>query len=309
VTTRIRFRPAAVDPRPGCPPGRGGPPGYHVAVGVIGQGGDGPGREPARMRARRASSFGAQAAAYAQHRPDYAQAAVEWALDPVRDRDTVRVVDVGAGTGKLTGSIERLAASPRWAGRLSVVAVEPDPAMLAELRRVMPQTTAMAGSAERIPLPDASVDAVVCGQAAHWFDMDLAVPEIARVLTGGGVFAGLWNMDDDREPWVAGLAGVYVPSNTRSSWLANRHDWPAEDAAGRRPFGPAARAEFAHGQRHTADSLVALVATHSRMLVMDPAERAEQLDRVRGYLASRPETASGEFRVPMLTGVLRSVKS
>jgi SAM-dependent methyltransferase len=278
-------------------------------VSVIGHGADNMDREPAQMRARRASSFGSEAASYAEHRPDYAQAAVAWALAPVRDRGQVRVVDVGAGTGKLTGSIERLAAAPPWAGRLSVVAVEPDPDMLAELCKIMPQATAMAGSAEHIPLPDASVDAVVCGQAAHWFNMELAVPEIARVLTSGGVFAGLWNMDDDREPWVAGLASVYVPSNTRSSWLANRHDWPAEDPASRRPFGPSARAEFPHGQRHTADSLAALVATHSRMLVMDPAERDDQLARVRDYLNSRPETVGGEFRLPMLTGVLRAVKS
>ncbi len=97
---------------------------------------------------------------------------------------------------------------PLDGGRPQVSAVEPDAHMIAELRRALPEVTAMAGRAEAIPLPDASVDAVFAGQAAHWFDLDLAMPEIARVLAPGGVFAGLWNTDDDRVDWVAGLHEV-----------------------------------------------------------------------------------------------------
>lgn len=261
------------------------------------------------MRARRASSFGSAAAAYAEHRPDYAQDAMAWALRPARGHDPLRVLDIGAGTGKLTSGIERLAASPGWAGQLRLVAVEPDPAMLAELHRAMPSVTALRGRAEEIPLPGASVDAVVCGQAAHWFDMPRAVPEIARVLTAGGVFAGLWNMDDDSEPWVAGLAAVYAPNTTRTRWREGGHSWPSADPAVRGPFGPAEQAEFRHSQVHTIDSLVGLIATHSRQLVMDPAERERELAEVRGYLQARRETARGEFRMPMVTGVLRAVKT
>jgi SAM-dependent methyltransferase len=264
--------------------------------------------EPADLHARRASSFGTQAAAYAEYRPDYAPAAVAWALAPVGGRDRVRVADVGAGTGKLTAVIERLAATPEWAGRLTVTAVEPDPAMLAELRRILPQTPAMPGTAEHIPLPAQSVDAVMCGQAAHWFNMQLAVPEIARVLTPGGVWAGLWNMDDDSEPWVAGLDEVCGSSVKLSSWLTDAHDWPPTDL-GRTLFSPHERAEFPHAQLHTIDSLIALTATHSKMLVLEPAERDRQLAQVRGYLGARPETAHGEFRMPLFSGVLRSVKN
>ena len=255
------------------------------------------------LRARRASSFGRQAAAYAEHRPGYAAAAVDWAVEPARGRDRLRVLDLGAGTGKLTAAIARLAAPPE----VTVVAVEPDPAMLAELHRGQPEATALPGRAEDIPLPDASVDAVLCGQSAHWFTMDLAVPQIARVLTPGGVFAGLWNMADDREDWVAGLCRVCPQSATWSGWTAEPPGWPgsADDSVF---FGPPSRAEFEHGLLRTADSLVATIATHSRQLVMDPAERGQQLDRVREYLMSRPETARGQFRMPMLTGVLRSVK-
>src|SRR5437764_1211455 len=132
------------------------------------------------------------------HRPGYAEAAVQWALAPVRDRQPVRVADIGAGTGKLTATLAGLGAE--------VTAVEPDPQMLAELRRAMPAVRSVPGSAEEIPLPDASLDAVLAGQAMHWFDMNRALPEIARVLRPGGMLAGLWNVDDDRVGWVAGLA-------------------------------------------------------------------------------------------------------
>ena len=92
------------------------------------------------------------------------------------------MLDLAAGTGKLTATLAGLGAE--------VTAVEPDPAMLAELRRRLPSVRALPGRAEEIPLPDGSVDAVVAGQAMHWFDLDRAVPEIARVLAPGGVLAG-----------------------------------------------------------------------------------------------------------------------
>ena len=154
----------------------------------------------AAERSRRGSSFGAAAAAYAEHRPVYAQAAVEWALEPVRDRRPLRVADIGAGTGKLTAMLARLGAD--------VTAVEPDPQMLAELRRAVPGVRSEPGSAETLPLADASADAVLAGQAMHWFDLDRALPEIARVLAPGGVLAGLWNVDDDRVGWVAELSAI-----------------------------------------------------------------------------------------------------
>jgi SAM-dependent methyltransferase len=179
--------------------------------------------------------------------------------------------------------------------------------MLVELHRIMPGTTALAGTAEQIPLPDEPADAVLCGQAAHWFNMDLAVPEVARVLTDGGVWAGLWNMDDDSEPWVAGLMAISDSSVKLSSWLTDRHDWPPTEL-GDALFSRHERAEFPHVQMHTIDSYLALTATHSIMLVMDPADREQHLGGIRDYLASREETAHGEFRTPLLTGVLRSVK-
>ena len=249
-------------------------------------------------RQRQASSFGVAAAAYAEHRPDYAEAAVRWALEPAPGR---RVLDLGAGTGKLTAALVAMGAE--------VVAVEPDPDMLAELHRGLPGVRALPGSAEDLPLADASVDAVLAGHALHWFDMDVAGPEIARVLTPGGRLSGLWNVLDDRVDWVAALARVAVGAaigrrDLLSSWRAETAQVHLPRTAPAR-FGSPEQAEFAHGQRRTAESLVAALATRAGMLVMPEQENQATLERIRAFLMSRPETARGEFTLPMLTGVLR----
>lgn len=249
-----------------------------------------------------ASSFGTAAVAYAAHRPDYAQTAVRWAMEPAPGS---RVLDLGAGTGKLSSTLVAMGADP--------VAVEPDPAMLSELRTSLPGVRALPGSAESIPLPDASVDAVLAGNAMHWFDMTLAGPEIARVLVPGGVLAGLWNVLDDEVGWVAGLARIsgkaaIGPRDTPASWrveTANAH-LPKTGEPVR--FGSAEQAEFAHGHRRTADSLVATLATRAGMLVMPDGERAVALGRIRDFLASQPETAEGEFVLPMRTCALRALR-
>jgi SAM-dependent methyltransferase len=252
--------------------------------------------------ARRGSSFGAVAATYAEHRPDYPADSVRWCVAPVgRDIGSLRVLDLGAGTGKLTAVLTALEAD--------VTAVEPDAAMLAELRRAQPAVRALPGSAEAIPLPDASVDAVLCGQALHWFDLSRALPEAARVLAPGGVLGGLWNSDDDRVPWVAGLQeaaeGAASPSLSRRR--SEAVSWGPEQF-GLALFAPTDRAEFPNSQRLTADTLADLIGTHSKILVMAPGERARVLAKVRAYLASRPETAAGQFDLPLVTSVIRAVR-
>jgi len=253
-------------------------------------------------RLKRGSSFGAVAQAYAEYRPDYPLAAVQWALEPTgRAISDLHVLDLGAGTGKLTAVLAGMGAA--------VTAVEPDQAMLAELQRRYPDLPARHGSAEAIPLPDASVDAVLCGQSMHWFDMDRAVPEIARVLVPGGSLGGMWNADDDRVEWVDGLqsvaGGAASPSLTRRRAEAVHF---GVHQFGTTFFGPVERGEFTHGQAYTADSLVALIGTHSQVLIMPDEERSGRLAGIRSYLAERPETASGEFTLPMVTAVVRSVR-
>ncbi|MGH3499213.1 MAG: methyltransferase domain-containing protein [Nocardioidaceae bacterium] len=169
----------------------------------------------------------------------------------------------------------------------------------------------MPGSAEAIPLPDSSVDAVVAGNAMHWFDMGLAAPEIIRVLRSDGVLAGLWNVFDNRVDWVAQLervsgAAAIGPRDTRSSWFAAPGDAHLPDLGTITDLRTPQRAEFSHGQQRNAEALVATLATKAAVLVMPEWERATTLERVRDFLAGRPETAHGEFTLPMLTAVLRA---
>lgn len=242
--------------------------------------------EPDRRRAR---SFGSEAAAYAEHRPGFPVEALRWALE-VSTRSPTRVLDLGAGTGKVAEQALRLG--------LDVVAVEPDDDMRGELARRLPAATALAGTAEQIPLVDSSVDAVLVGQAFHWFDLDAALTEIARVLRPGGVLGVLWNGEDTSVEWVAGLheaSRTSVPDGFAGDLVLPRHD----------AFDPPERTRLKDSYRRTIDSLIATLTTHSRMLLADAAERATVLERTRRYLRSRPETAGGEFDLPLNVDVVR----
>jgi SAM-dependent methyltransferase len=227
------------------------------------------------------------------------------------------VLDLAAGTGKLTATIAGMGAE--------VTAVEPDQDMLAELRRRLPEVRSLEGRAEEIPLPDRSVDAVLAGQAMHWFDLDRAMLEIARVLTPGGVVAGLWNVDDNRVPWVAELAEISknTAGPTLLSWRQGGSRLASLVMAGYGPgdaghagtdgelrqlFHAPEQREFDNGQSRTADSLLATIATHSSLLVMEEPERARLLARIGDFLHTRPETASDEFELPMVTITLRALR-
>jgi SAM-dependent methyltransferase len=240
---------------------------------------------------KRASSFGTQAAEYAEHRPDYPIEGIRWALHGT----TGEVLDLAAGTGKLTGGLLALG--------VEVTAVEPDPEMRAELTRHYPQVTTLAGTAERIPLPDASMDAVLVGQAFHWFDVPVALTEIARVLRPAGVVAALWNRDDTSVEWVAEL-GKVSRSWASQSVLRNHGGLPSHPA-----FEPFEHRDFPHAQLRTAESLTTTIGTHSHTIVISAAERAELLGRIHDFLASRPETANGEFELPIRTTVLRAKRA
>ena len=150
----------------------------------------------AAQRQRQASSFGAAADAYERGRPPYPPEAIDWLLP----EGVSRVLDLGAGTGKLTRQLR---------GRgLDVVAVEPSAGMREQLARAVPDVTVLRRAAEEIPLPDRSVDAVLVAQAWHWVDPGRAVPEVARVLVPGGQLGLVWNIRDEREDWVAELGRI-----------------------------------------------------------------------------------------------------
>ncbi|MDT0156635.1 class I SAM-dependent methyltransferase [Microbacterium sp. ARD32] len=152
------------------------------------------------MSDARATSFGAEADSYEAARPDYPFEAVAWMLERL-PHGARRVADVGAGTGKLTRVIAD-------APDAEVVAIDPDAGMLAKLRETVPGVPTFVGTAEALPLPDASVDAVVLGQAWHWVDPAAASAEIGRVVRPGGTLGLIWNIRDEREEWVRRLTRI-----------------------------------------------------------------------------------------------------
>jgi SAM-dependent methyltransferase len=150
--------------------------------------------------ASRRLSFGANAAVYDRFRPAYSPEIAAWLLgDPPPGRH-LQVLDLATGTGQLAGVV--LAAGH------DVIAVEPDPGMLAVAQERLGSERVRAGKAEAIPLEDSSVDVVTVGTAWHWFDPALAHEEIARVLRPGGLLSVAWNLRDDRVPWVAAFDAV-----------------------------------------------------------------------------------------------------
>jgi len=237
----------------------------------------------------RAASFGAAADAYERARPSYPEAAIDWILP----RGARRVLDLGAGTGKLTRHIH--------ARGLDVVAVEPSEGMRAQLSRGLPDVPVLAGSAEAIPLEDASVDLVVVGQAWHWFDPARAVPEVARVLRPGGALGLIWNIRDRRDPWMDAFSG-----------LEPEHDNSEDDSENPRvgpPFGPVERFDLPWRQSTTADALIDLLASRSYVIVLPETERTALLAKVRRFLDTDASTAGkAEISVPYVTRCSRAQK-
>ena len=150
-----------------------------------------------------AQGFSSQADTYARGRPDYPAELGDWLRGALGLAPGKTVVDLGAGTGKFTRLLLTSGAS--------VTAVEPVDAMRAQLSAKLPEVRAVHGSAESMPLPDASVDAVVCAQAFHWFANTAAMREIARVLKPGGRLGLIWNVRDESVGWVARLTEIMTP--------------------------------------------------------------------------------------------------
>jgi SAM-dependent methyltransferase len=242
-----------------------------------------------------ALSFGQAAERYDRIRPTYPPEALRWALESVADGSTV--VDLGAGTGLLTRVLLGLG--------YAVVPIEPDAGMRTQLDAATPGTRAREGSAEALPVDDGSLDAVVCGQAYHWFDREKAHPELARAIRPGGVFAPIWNIRDESAPWVRQLS---VITRQRADGTLNPASGESIRSEGFGPeFGPVERAEFRHATTHTADSLVELVKSRSYYLTATPADQTEIEKDVRALAWEHPDLAGKEtFELPYVTVVYRS---
>jgi len=232
-------------------------------------------------RDRRRLSFGPSADVYERYRPGYPEEAIAWLLGP----SPLRVLDVGAGTGKLTRAL--LAAGHE------VVAVEPDPGMRAAFAAALPETEILEGSAEELPIADGSFDAAAAGQSFHWFDESRALPEIARVLRPGGLLAVIFNLRDESEPWVAELGAILRGED------GTGNSGTDEDVDLGPLFGSVDQAVVPHEQTVDVPGLVGLAATRSYTLVLPADQRATMLAEIEA-LATRAAAATptGELRLP-----------
>lgn len=233
-----------------------------------------------------ARSFGSAARRYDRYRPGYAPAAMAWAVG----EGPRRVVDLGAGTGILSRLLRGLGHD--------VIAIEPDEQMRIQLHAASPGITVLGGAAEAIPLADRSVDAVVAGQAYHWFDGERAHPELARVLRPGGVFAALWNDADDRIQWTVRYAEIVDGSSAVTGPRPPSDFGPS--------FDPVQVYEFAHDIWMSADDLLAVTTTRSPYLVADEAGRRELRDAVRQLIFDNRLYRPEGFAMPHLTRVHRA---
>jgi SAM-dependent methyltransferase len=236
----------------------------------------------------RSLSFGAEAAAYERGRPSYPPESIDWLL-PRGARD---VLDLGAGTGKLTTRlVER---------GLSVVAVDPIPEMLEVLSNSLPDTPALLGTAEEIPLPDNSVDAVLVAQAWHWFDQTRAIPELARVLRPGGRLGLVWNTRDERLGWVKELGEI----------IGHEDDPHNHRVTLPEPFEDAQRHQLEWTSYLTPQALIDLVASRSYCITSPADVRTRTLDEVRKLLATHSalKNATG-VALPYVTICIRATLS
>ena len=215
-----------------------------------------------------AAGFSAAAEVYERARTGYPDEAVAWVAEKLGIGPERDVLDLAAGTGKLTRQLVPFGAR--------IVAVEPIDAMRSELERAVPGVEALAGTAEAIPLPDRSVDAVTCAQAFHWFRAEEAVAELRRVLRPGGGVALLWNgrdLDDERH------------ARTEELFAPHRQEFQSGEEHWRGVLGPLEHRRWHFTQALTYDDYVDRVASTSFVGAMSGERRLEFLDEVRAALS------------------------
>ena len=247
-------------------------------------------------RETRRLSFGSVATDYDRYRPSPPSAALDWLIPP----GAQAVLDLAAGTGAVTR--ELVGRAPR------VIAVEPDERMRAVLTARCPEAEVLAGRGEDIPLPDASVDAVVISAAWHWLDPERAVPEITRVLRAGGVLGVMWTSRDTRVPWVEEFNGL-----ARASREAERGAEDAPPGLRRRQVTFPAGTPLSPPEEHTVefslpmtkDELFGLLGTYSGVITLDPQRRAGFSRRVRAFLDAQPWEQAD---LPLICRCLRSTR-
>ncbi len=232
-----------------------------------------------------AHSFGGVAEAYERGRPTYPAEAVRWLLGDL----PLTVLELGAGTGKLTRVISQLGHD--------VHATDPDAAMLQILEREVPGVPTAQTGAEDIPLGDACVDAVIAAQAFHWFDLDRALPEIARVLRPGGRICLLWNQRNEKIPWVRRLGALIGTQEQLRD--------PAQALIFSELFGFVEDHEFGHWQLIDRKTIQDLVLSRSNVAVLGAEAREAKLAEVLAFYDEYGRGMDG-MQLPYVTRCYRA---
>ena len=237
---------------------------------------------------------------YERARPGYPADAVAWLVERLRINPSKTVLDLAAGTGKLTRQLAPTGAE--------IVAVEPVAAMRARLEEALPGVATLAGAAEAIPAPEASVDAVTVGQGFHWFANDRALAEIHRVLRPDGRLGLIWNARDESVDWVARLSNIIEPHRGDVPRFVSRK-W--QHAFETTPlFGPLEERQFAFAHEMDAETLVARVASISFIAALPDHERARVLAEVRELPETHPATrGQATFPLPYRTAVFVAARA
>jgi SAM-dependent methyltransferase len=235
-----------------------------------------------RIHPAAAVGFARAAEIYERARPSYPAEAVEWLAERCGIGPGRKVVDVGAGTGKLTRLL------PATGAR--VIAVEP----IAEMRALIEGVEVLDGTAEALPLAGGSVEAIVVAQAFHWFDHASALAEFHRVLVEDGMLGLIWNSRDLDDPLQAGLDAVLKPHRRRVADQQSGARRPPLEASPL--FGSVEERSFPFAQSFTTDDLCERVASTSFVSAAAPDEREELLARVRSLTVGFDEPFPFRYR-------------
>lgn len=249
-------------------------------------------------RELKALSFGAVADHYEQGRPAYPEDAIRWIVTGTR----AKIIDLAAGTGKLTRQFR--------AHGHEVVGVEPSIEMLHRLRRLDGGTSSIAGAAERLPIRNDYADVVTVAQAFHWFDPELALPEIRRVLRPRGRLALMWNLRDESVNWVRELSRIIGSSDAQVSGVKDSERFANDPSHGAISnsglFGPIEHGVFEHRQTLDRSGVMALVMSRSNIAVLDERQRRGVLQQVSELFETHPDVVRRDrFILPYKSHVFR----
>jgi SAM-dependent methyltransferase len=234
--------------------------------------------------------FDREAEAYERVRPSYPADAVAWLAENLRIGPGRVVLDLAAGTGKLTRLLVPL--------RATLLAAEPVDGMRRAFVAAVPDVPMVAAIAEVLPVATGSLDAVTVAQAFHWFDADRAFDEFRRVLRPGGGVGLIWNARDRSCDWVNEVWSIMDRVEKRAPWRDHEH-WRDSALGARAGFGPLHTETFRHEQAVTPAGVVERVVSVSHVAVLAPAERERVLDEVRHVLATHPDARGREeLRIP-----------